>query len=254
VGQVASLHPERLALLNQGHVAAATLTEELAVEFPVLMFAPAAPWRMEVWPEVTVGSLVRLQGEGSITRRMRLAGEILYRAWGLAGLEQLQGHPSDTVRGWAAYGVAAAPGLTLPERLERVRIWADDDHFGVREWAWLAVRPWIAADVGAAIAVLPGWTGSPSANLRRFAVESTRPRGVWCRHLQELKGNPALGLPILEPLKRYPARYVQDAVGNWLHDAAKSQPEFVLGLCQRWQQKNGDLATVRICRRALRGQ
>ncbi|GAB4217551.1 MAG: HEAT repeat domain-containing protein [Synechococcales cyanobacterium] len=244
MGQVASLHPERLALLNQGYVAAATLTEELAVEFPVLM--------MEILPEVTVGSLVRLQGEGSITRRMRLAGEILYGAWGLTGLERLQGHPSDTVRGWAAYGVAAAPGLTVAERLERVRIWADDDHFGVREWAWLAVRPWIAADVVAAIEVLQGWTGSPSANLRRFAVESTRPRGVWCRHLEVLKTNPALGLPILEPLKRDPARYVQDAVGNWLHDAAKSQPQFVREVCARWQESR-DPATARICRRALRG-
>jgi len=88
--------------------------------------------------------------------------------------------------------------MTLAERLAAIRPLADDSHFGVREWAWIAVRPHLAADLDQAIALLAAeWTSDRSERIRRFASESIRPRGVWCAHLSVLKKEPERALPVL---------------------------------------------------------
>ncbi|HEX3150342.1 MAG TPA: DNA alkylation repair protein [Gemmataceae bacterium] len=223
----------------------ANLMEGLAVDFVALMGV--------VVPEVPVEAHTRLTiGSPSITQRMRIAGELLLEHVGLDGLDALVDHASDTVRGWAAYMIGLAPELLLSERFTLMRPLADDLHFGVREWAWMPLRPHIAADVKRAIALLEPWVYEQSSFLRRFAVELTRPRGVWTEHIAELKENPRLGLPLLKPLRADSEKYVQDSVSNWLNDAAKSQPEWVRDLVEGWADGCENLGTLRICKRAMR--
>ena len=241
----------RLAQLNSGQDASRTLAEGLAVDFAVLMAAAV--------PQAGVAALEKMrQAAGwGISKRMVLAGEVVLDAVGRQGLVALAGHRADTVRGWICYALAhdhalRDPAEPLENLLDAVRAFADDAHFGVREWAWLAVRPHIAEQPQQAITYLAGWATAPSERVRRFASESTRPRGVWCAHMNILKENPAFGLPVLEPLKADPSKYVQDSVGNWLNDAAKSQPLWVRRLCQKWLAQSPGKATEYICKRALR--
>ncbi len=241
---IADMAPARLALLNGGAVASTTLTEGLAIDFAVLLEAAV--------PGIGNARLaaMRAQAAAGITRRMALAARLLLDAG--VDLAPLQAHPSDTVRGWACFAIAAQADAALPWQLAAMRPLADDGHFGVREWAWLALRPRLAADLAEAIALLAPWTADPSERLRRFACEALRPRGVWCAHIAQLKEQPQLALPLLQPLRADPARYVQDAVANWLNDAAKSQPDWVRSLCAQWLLESPEAATARICKRAQR--
>lgn len=218
----------------------------LSVDFAALLGAVAP----EI-PPTTLHAMRRAADRG-VTLRMAIAGQHLHEHLGPVGYIRLSRHTSDTVRGWSAYLLAATPHLTLRERLLLIRQLANDANPGVREWAWLALRPLIAADLAHAIDLLEPWTMSPSPFVRRFASEATRPRGVWCTHLQPLKRNPAPGLRLLEPLRADPHHYVQDSVANWLNDAGKTQPDWVRATCARWRRESPTPATERICHRAQR--
>lgn len=244
--RVSDIPAERLSELNKGAGEATVLTECLAVDFAQLMKA--------VLPKIGGDAIEEMQGAASlgITRRMALAAELILARYGQEKQVELAHHLSDTVRGWACYMIAAQPDVPLENRLEQIRPLADDPHFGVREWSWLALRPHLATEVDTSINLLSHWTTAPSERVRRFACEALRPRGVWCSHLKTLKATPELCLPILDPLKADPSGYVQDSVANWLNDASKDQPEWVATLCQCWLRENDCPATARICKRALR--
>ncbi|MBI2241648.1 MAG: DNA alkylation repair protein [Magnetospirillum gryphiswaldense] len=230
----ASVGPEVLAALNGGTEQTRTLSEMLVMDFAALLDVAA--------PQIDAAPLRAIADQG-VTKRMELAGRLVLPCW-----RDFLGHPSDTVRGWTAYAIAAEPDLGLAQRLDLLRPLADDSHFGVREWAWLALRPHVVADPLAALRLLSPWTAETSANLRRFASEATRPRGVWCAHVRPLRDDPGPGLAVLEPLCADPHRYVQDSVANWLNDAAKDHPDWVRGVVESWQGR----ASPYLLKRALR--
>lgn len=232
--KVSEIPRARLAALNAG-AEATNLTECLAVDFNQLLKA--------AFPKVRGA----IDAQAGIVQRMAQVGALLQPHW-----REAAAHRSDTVRGWAAFAIAARAGLSFAEQLSDIRPLAADPHFGVREWAWLALRPQLVSELPEGLRLVEPWTHEPDANLRRFASEFTRPRGVWCAHLNELKQEPERGLPILEPLRADDSRYVQDSVANWLNDAGKTQPAWVRELCAKWLRGKPPESTKRICQRAQR--
>lgn len=164
----------------------------------------------------------------------------------------LLGELSDTVRSWGAYLIGLHPSIGLERKFQLIRPYAADQHMAVREIAWLATRACFIESLSGALDILPTFTNDPDANIRRFASELTRPRGVWCPHIQALKDDPTPGINLLEPLKSDPSNYVRLSVGNWLNDASKSAPALIRDTCARWDEQSPTKETAHILRRALR--
>ena len=166
--------------------------------------------------------------------------------------DALATHTSYMARGWAAFAVTANPDLSLCARLEIARRFAADQSAAVRECAWDSYRQYVAADLPTGIALLQDWVMDADPNIRRCAVESTRPMGVWTAHIPALKSDPLPALPLLEPVRSDPSRYVQTAVANWLNDASKTRPDWVIAVTDRWQRESPTPPTDWIVNRALR--
>jgi 3-methyladenine DNA glycosylase AlkC len=252
--RIALIPPEVLAALNAGRIPTVNLNEFLAIDLRQLAMSTAADIGLDPGAERLQDALAMLsafkpmQRHGHIARALHDLTEPRSDRDSIA--HALASHPSDVARSWAAQWITYA-ALPLARKLDAVRRFAADPHFGVREMAWMAVRDEIAGDVDAAVALLRSWATHADPNIRRFASESTRPRGVWCAQIEALKKEPWRGLSLLEPLKADPSRYVQNSVANWLNDAAKTQPDWVRELCGRWQRKASP-QTQYILRRAQR--
>ncbi|MGE7093182.1 DNA alkylation repair protein [Lysinibacillus sp. NPDC048646] len=160
-------------------------------------------------------------------------------------------HMSDSVRCWAAF-MNKHRQQTLAEKLSFIRHFAADHHFGVREIAWMAIREDLSEDIDKSVELLTAWAKDDNENIRRFAVESIRPRGVWTKHIEILKQEPHKALSLLDLLKADSSKYVQDSVGNWLNDASKTQVNWVLAICEKWQKESVGKATEKIIKKATR--
>ncbi|MCC6406286.1 MAG: DNA alkylation repair protein [Planctomycetes bacterium] len=198
-------------------------------------------------PYAELGVMQRLAGAGRALRTVAGATRARVRHF-----EHLARHKSDVVREFAAAWLADERDLELDVRVDRTRRFAADPHSGVREMAWVALRPHVAADVERALVLLAPWVRDPDENVRRTAIECTRPRGVWTAHLERLKREPELAEPLLDPVHADPSRYVQNAVANWVNDASKTRPEWARALARRWSERSTSPATAYIVRRALR--
>ncbi len=215
---VATIDPKILKQLEAGVIETANLTEGLGINMNKLMLAVA--------PLIAKNSI---DLELGVVQRMAQAGAVLR-----ASQIDLTQHASDTVRGWAAFAIGQDERISPIKRLEAIRVFASDSHFGVREWAWMAVRAIVVADPKMAIKVLKPWAVDQDVNVRRFASEATRPRGVWAASVPLLRQEPQLALPILTALRFDQEKYVQDSVANWLNDAGKDQKEWVKGVLRDW--------------------
>lgn len=248
--------PEVLAALNAGETETVNLVEWLAVDAGALLHNVAGPVGLDVRHPALSSVIARLGNEG-VLRRLELVGAAVRQALQdhprrAEVFEALATHPSDIARSWACYAIKADGDLDLAERLDRARRFAADGNMSVREVAWGSCRPYVIAELDRALSLFEPWVRDEDANIRRCAVEGTRPRGVWCAHIRALKEDPVPGLRLLEPVRSDPSRYVQNAVANWLNDASKSHPDWVREVCARWSAASGGKETAYIVRRGLR--
>lgn len=237
--RLVDVDPALLSRLEAG-CPAATHIEQMAIRMDRLLD--------HAFPEAANHPSARTLGDLGFVHRMRAVGRVLAETYGTDAIELTRASPSDTVRGWGAFATALlveADGLVAA-----LAPFADDPHFSVREMAWLALRPTTCSQTGETIAQLAPLARDKSNRLRRFACEATRPRGVWSAHVPALKHDPSSGLTILEPLRADPDPYVRTSVGNWLNDAGKDQPAWVIATIDRWRGLKPPVVEA-IARRAL---
>lgn len=253
--RIALIPDEVLQALNAGAIPTANLNEFLAIDLGQLAPAVARSVGLDARHERLQDTLAML-GSFKPMKRHGLVSHALYDMTaehpdpdGVA--QRLATHTSDVARGWACDWVRYSSWRLARQLQAQVRF-AADPHFGVREMAWAAVRDVVIADLDSAIVQLQEWVRDSDPNLRRFASELTRPRGVWCAPIKALQALPQLGLPLLEPLRADPSPYVQNSVANWLNDASKTQGPWVESVCTRWLEESPCEPTRRIVQRARR--
>ncbi len=244
-----------LEQLNNGKIETANLVEWLAVDQRILLNQLLIQYHRTIYlapilqgidqlKKQTVNTINEAIGTGILEQTIQHNDSAFYQIMAV--------HQADLVRCWAAYSVGKNTSLSIADTLKQIQQFAADAHFGVREISWLAVREKISSNLEESIAILSTWAVSNNEHIRRFASESTRPRGVWCTHIEVLKRTPMLALPILNALKSDPSRYVQNSVANWLNDASKTCPIFVQDLYDRWSRESNTKATTYILKRAIR--
>lgn len=256
--KVADIPSEVMRLLQIGQLQTVNLTEWLAVDHVTLLqhILVGVGLHQEMNPMI---QRLHLTNE---TKIMKIIPSIA-REWldlfdrmsqqeSTRIFDFLAAHQSDSVRCWAAYIIGLDERLSIEAKLTAIRPFAADAHFGVREISWMALRESISKELGKSIVLLTDWVCDQDANIRRFAIESTRPQGVWAKHIHELKANPGMALSLLEVVKSDPAKYVQDSVGNWLNDASKSNADWVIQICDQWLEVSDSKETKRIVTKAKR--
>ncbi len=231
---------EKKRKLEEGLMSSSNLMEALSIDFEKLF--------KNTFPKIP---MPKIESTDGITKKMASIAKSVYSKYGLDILDKFRKHPSDTVRGWGCYLIGFS-SLNFQEALIKIKPFAEDEHFNVREWAWLALRPKLASNLSQGFQLLNPFVYHSSEYMRRFAIEISRPRGVWSQHILSLKKTPWLGLPLLEPLKKDPSRYVQNSVGNWLNDAAKSQSKWVLDITNTWAKISTSPYTDYIIKRGRR--
>lgn len=254
--RMADIPAEVLRGLNEGRLEAITLVESLAIDATILVRHVAPQIGLKSRAETLIEAAERLR-EAGVMQRLKGMGEAFHLA--LVGhpdrvsvLEALATHTSDTARTWAAYALAADSRPNLKARLKAALRFASDPSTAVRECAWDAIRPYVVRDLEQGIELLTGWARHDDERVRRCAIEATRPRGVWCTHIEELKKDPEPGRRLLELVKSDPSIYVRRSAANWLNDASKSQPKWVIDLCRRWLDGSPTRETSWIVNHGLR--
>jgi 3-methyladenine DNA glycosylase AlkC len=250
---MAEIPAEILSQLERGELETANLVEWLAIDQGKLACYLI---QKESWPIPVheVDETIKALSRPSVNTKNFALGSLLlkYSDKSPEVLKRALIHPADMVRNWACYAIALNPGLSFSEKLQTMLLLADDPHFGVREVAWMALRPYLASQLSEGLELLLPLVTRKESSIKRFASEISRPRGVWCEHIQALKENPGQAAPLLRPLMKDESKYVQDSVANWLNDASKTRPDWVKEFCQEWELPDAEASTKYILKRAKR--
>ena len=246
-----------VAAIHRGELETVNLVEFLVVDHAKLFQGVRPTLALDDAAAKQIKSKIKKLASEGVTQRLVQTGAAFHEALADSDdretvYQQMATHTSDIVRNWAAYMDTADAKLTFAKRLQRARKFAIDPNMGVREIAWMAVRIPAADKIVSDIEKLYPLARHKNPLARRFAIELSRPCGVWCKHIVPLKQRPEIAEELLSHCREDSSKYVQDSVANWLNDASKSQPEYVQDLCDRWLSETDSPHTRRIVHRALR--
>ena len=245
------LNPEVIEYLNKGLVETKNLmewlaTDQLALLKLVLEEIGKSDWYIDF--EVAVNA----QKKPTANSNTKVIGATFgILTSNLKIYNVLKKHTSDLVRCWACWAESTHHDA-ISNLLKTMKQYAADTHFGVREVVIFASKERMIENLDTSVEILSHWTLDEDENIRRFAVEALRPVGVWTKKIAKFQENPAKALPILLPLKSDTSKYVRDAVGNWLNDASKSQPDWVQAICNDWEKTSSTKETAYIIKRGMR--
>lgn len=254
VRRLSEVPPTLRQLLASGAEETMSWTEWMATDMSALARTTASAVSHSSLEAALMAAADEAAARG-ILDRLRIFGRAISAA--LTSFEQpafaqITGHRSDVVRQWGAYAVNDnLRTIALDRRLALTLPFAADRHMSVRECAWMAFRPHVAANLVEAIRLLEPVSRSADPNLRRFAIEVSRPRSVWGAHIIDLKRDPEKAMALLDNVFQDSSRYVRLSAGNWLNDASKTRPDWVLRVCERWSEA-GHQHTKAIITRGLR--
>jgi len=249
--RAADISPALRMALSTGALEPRTLTEWTAIDQPHLARLVARDVGADV---AFVSRVAGHVADKPLTVRIRAIARAFVDAVAdeAAVIDALATHRVGLAREWAAYAVGELESLELTERLALLRTLAKDESFSVREAAWMGFRAHVAADLDLGLRLLGVWVRDPDPKLRRCAVEGTRPRGVWSRHIPELRREPERAAHLLEPVRSDGSDYVRRSVANWINDASKDRPEWAVAVTSRWRRESPTPETEWITRHALR--
>ncbi|HEX7308962.1 DNA alkylation repair protein [Lentzea sp.] len=117
--------------------------------------------------------------------------------------------------------------------------------------AEFAIRTLLRHDLGRALEIVGGWTGSADEHVRRLASEGTRPYLPWAVRVPEVLARPGVTVPVLDALYRDESDYVRRSVANHLNDLSRDHPRIVAVTARRWLAAP-DANTERLVRHGLR--
>src|SRR5687767_331881 len=149
--RISEVPPQVLAALNRGETATVNLVEWLALDQRVMIrhVLPAVGLKSTVAGALAACAAEKKPSAMQLLKAIgrHLADEIELKATPRSPFGKLLRHPSDVVRSWACFAVTYSDGPTLAQRIETLRPLAADPHFGVRETAWMALRPAVEAEL-----------------------------------------------------------------------------------------------------------
>lgn len=153
-------------------------------------------------------------------------------------LKKCQLSKSDSIRSVAALMIGYQNKYNINSKFSKIKFFANDPHFMVREFAWLSLRNEVLKNIDKSIKILTNFSKNKSPYLRRFSCEITRPRGVWCKHINFLKTNPQIAFILLNNLKNDDSLYVQNSIANWLNDLSKDNKVAFISFCKMLVNEN----------------
>jgi len=245
------LNPEVIEYLNKGLIETRNLMEWLATDQLALLKLVLKDLGKESWYsdfEVAVNA----QKKPSANSNTKVIGQTLGLLTSDSSIyESLKTHTSDLVRCWSCWAESTHFD-SVSDLINAMKPYVADTHFGVREVVIFASKERMIEDLDTSIDILSMWTKDEDENIRRFAVESLRPIGVWTKKIPTFQEHPKKGISIIKPLKSDSSKYVRDSVANWLNDASKSQPDWVKSICTKWEKESPTKETAYIVKKGLR--